>query len=58
MKKIFDIHMPVEDKTPLDRTRCGNGNGTKYVDLGSLSYQPQGVGATRSDAERSKRKGE
>lgn len=41
---------------PLDRTRVGMGNGRKFTDMGSRSYQPQGIGATRSDGERSKKK--
>lgn len=45
-----------EPETPLDRTKVGRGNGSKFIDMGSRSYQPQGIGATRSDMERSKKK--
>lgn len=54
----YGTHLPShqhQDK-PLDRTKVGMGNGRKFIDMGSRSYQPQGIGATRSDDERSKKK--
>ena len=49
------VYKDKEGEKPLDRTRVGMGNGRRWKDLGSRSYQPQGIGATRSDDERTKK---
>ena len=50
------VYKHKDGELPLDRTKVGMGNGRRFMDMGSRSFQPQGIGATRSDSERSKAK--